>query len=1053
MENDEEEYVRRDPVRKFQFDHNVSTCLTNKFPDMLVNEEGEDIQENCEFSFAPGEGKVPSIIFLDKDWDIKAWPALHPDGRYGVNHERKINLTDQKYFTQRIRNKDRRFEENPGYVFAATAYIEKKQLQNNANISFSRGKKTQTVDGDTVYSLNDPYTVFDKVKNTPKYWQTYKYEMIAKLENLGAFQWFFTLSCADTRWDENFSSLLEGRGLKIEYNVSVEGKNTTTVVSPGSKEPVPLREYLKNEIDESLHEMIRTNVLNATRNFQHRVLAFLREIVFGENNPMKVKHLSYKIEFQRRGARHIHGVLWSNLSSFEKPKSSTCRTDPKDQTTNRREDTREFKYLTIAFKKMRENKSFKPAERMELEKFIDKFITCSLNPATLAEQCLDGKKLAKLAKEVQEHHHTFTCRKYDTKYRFMKPTFPMKKTTVFGNETNTNDEENSQEEVNHDGILNRVKELLDDHETINEIMGKFNKEEESKEEYIENRSKRIDILLELAGSNDTEYLKALRSAAKKGYTVLLARDIDEGYINPFIPEWLEAWDGNIDTQPCLDFFGVITYVTDYLTKDDTGVAALLKEVQKQNVIKESKEQMQDLIHTFLTHRQMGQSEAYFKLIPSLNMKYSTVKSVFVPTDKKELRSKFLKKIDDKEDAMGKIAFEVAGREGLFIEKADLIDKYIRRPGSKNPYQKLKETETDLEDLVGIHFAKMFEVTQKAGTDDTLDIENLDFDDDDLKFHYIMRSDESKKKTLLPDYIKLSPKFPGENNVMKKRRFQAAAHFHKKRENLDPHKFFLSELMLYYPFRDEKNDLHSDNEELCAQLYMQEFDNIKSVKSQVMEHLENVEEARFMVEEYARNEDKMNEIGEDLDPENEQDISECLFEEQQLHPDFEHLDPRKIKELNTENVRKEKLFKKIEIGNIEELRELSIKMDKYQKVILEIAIRYARYKVKALKQKNKRPIPTLLMVHGGAGSGKSTVISVLARWCHHILQKPGDDPDCPYIVISAFTGSAACNVNGQTLHSLFSFNFGSEFITLSEKIREEKRKNLRNLHLLIIDEIL
>ena len=49
---------------------------------------------------------------------------------------------------------------------------------------------------------------------------------------------------------------------------------------------------------------------------------------------------------------------------------------------------------------------------------------------------------------------------------------------------------------------------------------------------------------------------------------------------------------------------------------------------------------------------------------------------------------------------------------------------------------------------------------------------------------------------------------------------------------------------------------------------------------------------------------MNEIGENLDPENEQDISECLFEEQQLHPDFEHLDPSKIKEINTENVRKE-----------------------------------------------------------------------------------------------------------------------------------------------------
>ena len=137
---------------------------------------------------------------------------------------------------------------------------------------------------------------------------------------------------------------------------------------------------------------------------------------------------------------------------------------------------------------------------------------------------------------------------------------------MFCNETNTNNEEDSQEEVNYYGILAKVKELIDDHETIQEIMDNFNKEEESKEEYMKNRNKRIDMLFELAGTNETEYMKALRSVAKKGYTVLLARDIDEGYINPFIPEWLEAWDGNIDTQPCLDFFGVITYVTVTLQK-------------------------------------------------------------------------------------------------------------------------------------------------------------------------------------------------------------------------------------------------------------------------------------------------------------------------------------------------------------------------------------------------------------------------------------------------------------------------------------------------------
>ena len=113
---------------------------------------------------------------------------------------------------------------------------------------------------------------------------------------------------------------------------------------------------------------------------------------------------------------------------------------------------------------------------------------------------------------------------------------------------------------------------------------------------------------------------------------------------------------------------------------------------------------------------------------------------------------------------------------------------------------------------------------------------------------------------LPQCIKLLPKYPGENDILRKRRFPAAVRFHKKRQDVDPHKFFLSELILFYPFRDDKKDLHSDNEELCAQLYQQEFNNIQKVKKQVMEHLENVEEARYIVEEYLNNRSKMEKIG-------------------------------------------------------------------------------------------------------------------------------------------------------------------------------------------------
>ena len=55
-------------------------------------------------------------------------------------------------------------------------------------------------------------------------------------------------------------------------------------------------------------------------------------------------------------------------------------------------------------------------------------------------------------------------------------------------------------------------------------------------------------------------------------------------------------------------------------------------------------------------------------------------------------------------------------------------------------------------------------------------------------------------------------------------------------------------------------------------------------------------------------------------------------------------------------------------------------------------------------------------------------------------------------MSAYTGAAASNIEGQTLHTLFSFNFGAGYLSLSDKKRDEKRNLYKNLKMLIIDEI-
>ena len=83
-------------------------------------------------------------------------------------------------------------------------------------------------------------------------------------------------------------------------------------------------------------------------------------------------------------------------------------------------------------------------------------------------------------------------------------------------------------------------------------------------------------------------------------------------------------------------------------------------------------------NTFLTHRQMGEAEAIYKLFPNLKMKDSNVTCVFIQTGLKDERSRFLISIDEESDWHDKVGMKVNGKEGLVVEKPDLIDKYCRK---------------------------------------------------------------------------------------------------------------------------------------------------------------------------------------------------------------------------------------------------------------------------------------------------------------------------------------------------------------------------------------
>ena len=137
----------KDPVRKYHFEYNKSLCMWNKYPEVSSNEH-----ENV--NVAPGEGKSPKDILGEEEWDIKAFPHLHnPDGSCGKDHARKVRLTDQYYFIQRICNVEKRFSRSPAYMYAAIGYLEKKQLQRNINMANTRGKEVINEKGEKAYML------------------------------------------------------------------------------------------------------------------------------------------------------------------------------------------------------------------------------------------------------------------------------------------------------------------------------------------------------------------------------------------------------------------------------------------------------------------------------------------------------------------------------------------------------------------------------------------------------------------------------------------------------------------------------------------------------------------------------------------------------------------------------------------------------------------------------------------------------------------------------------------------------------------------------------
>ena len=167
-------------------------------------------------------------------------------------------------------------------------------------------------------------------------------------------------------------------------------------------------------------------------------------------------------------------------------------------------------------------------------------------------------------------------------------------------------------------------------------------------------------------------------------------------------------NANLDVQLAFDTFALITYIVSYIGKDETGLTKMLMECLKQVKGKPMNEQMKALKLCFVSHRQIGSSEAVYRILPGLYLKNSNISCIFVITGFPEKRQLFFKPattqkedpiqvleseegnilvLEDDEDECIEENIEqlhsekvkIADRVGEYQQTITILDKYQRRP--------------------------------------------------------------------------------------------------------------------------------------------------------------------------------------------------------------------------------------------------------------------------------------------------------------------------------------------------------------------------------------
>ena len=218
--------------------NNIVVNTTKKKIKKRLRKDGPVIE------IAPGEQKAVRGNWYTTD---ETFPEKHPDGKYGLRSKREVKLNDKAYFNQRLLNSHPRFQSDAEYLYVGEQLCTRRTLESQIDLSTRKGslKKSAGNPGHFQFAKNaDNFNIFQKIPGSPSYWQHFRQELFATVEQLGPFHAFITLSCGEKMWPEIYASILRKMKKTIKYiDVIWRGTFQEIII-----DDIPLDKYIEDNV-------------------------------------------------------------------------------------------------------------------------------------------------------------------------------------------------------------------------------------------------------------------------------------------------------------------------------------------------------------------------------------------------------------------------------------------------------------------------------------------------------------------------------------------------------------------------------------------------------------------------------------------------------------------------------------------------------------------------------------------------------------------------------------------------------------------------------------